>query len=347
MSKKIVFLGTGGTIAGTAASAVDNVGYTAAQLGVDQLLGGIPALPDTLGECTAVFEQVMQIDSKDMGWPQWLALVRRVCHYLAMPDVAAIVVTHGTDTLEETAFFLSQVLPRDGLACKAVVLTCAMRPASSLAADGPQNLLDAVVVARSRAAHGVLVVCAGGVHAAHAVQKVHPYRLHAFDSGDAAALGYVEEGVVRWVQRCPEQNQNPACTPELLEHWSQASQPWPRVEIVMNYVGATGATVRALCAAPPDSGAAVQGIVVAGTGNGTLHHDLEAALWQAQRQGVRVVRATRCPQGCVVPGAGSDAALPHAQGLSAVKARIALMLDIMATMATMATSVKTARHRPP
>lgn len=109
----------------------------------------------------------------------------------------------------------------------------------------------------------------------------------------------------------------------------------------MNYVGATGATVRALCAAPPDSGVAVQGIVVAGTGNGTLHHDLEAALWQAQGQGVKVVRATRCPQGCVVPGTGSDAALPHSQGLSAVKARIALMLDIMAT------SVKTARHRPP
>lgn len=340
MSKKIVFLGTGGTIAGTAASALDNVGYAAAQLDVDQLLMRIPGLSDTLGECTAVFEQVMQIDSKDMGWPQWLALVRRVCHYLAMPDVAAIVVTHGTDTLEETAFFLSQVLPRDGLACKAVVLTCAMRPASSLAADGPQNLLDAVVVARSRAAHGVLVVCAGSVHAAHVVQKVHPYRLHAFDSGEAAALGYVEEGAVRWVQRCPDQDT--VLTPELLERWSQL--PWPRVEIVMNYVGATGATVRALCAEPADSSSAVQGIVVAGTGNGTLHHELEAALWQAQGQGVRVVRATRCPQGCVVPGTGSDAALPHSQGLSAVKARIALMLEIMATMAT---SVKTARHRPP
>lgn len=339
MSKKIVFLGTGGTIAGTATSELDNVGYAAGQLGVNQLLLGVPALSDTLGECTAVCEQVMQIDSKDMGWPQWLALVRRILHYLAMPDVAAIVVTHGTDTLEETAFFLSQVLPRDGLACKSVVLTCAMRPASSLVADGPQNLLDAVAVARSQAAHGVLVVCAGSVHAAQAVQKVHPYRLHAFDSGDAAALGYVEEGVVRWVQRCPQPDRDPAFTPELLERWSQA--PWPRVEIVMNYVGATGATVRALCAEPPDSSAAVQGIVVAGTGNGTLHHDLEAALWQAQRQGVKVVRATRCPQGCVVPGTGSDAALPHSQGLSVVKARIVLMLDIMAT------SVKTARHRPP
>ncbi len=337
MSKKIVFLGTGGTIAGTAASAVDNVGYTSAQLSVDHLLLRIPTLSDMLGEYTAVCEQVMQIDSKDMDWPQWLMLVRRVGHYLVMPDVAAIVVTHGTDTLEETAFFLSQVLPRDGLACKSIVLTCAMRPASSLAADGPQNLLDAVVVARSQAAHGVLVVCAGGVHAAHVVQKVHPYRLNAFDSGDAAALGYVEEGAVRWVQHCPEPE--PALTPELLECWSQST--WPRVEIVMNYVGATGATVRALCAAPPDSSPAVQGIVVAGTGNGTLHHDLEAALWQAQRQGIRVVRATRCSQGCVVPGTGSDVAIPHSQGLSAVKARIALMLEVMAT------GLKTARHPPP
>lgn len=325
MLKKIVFLGMGGTIAGTAESATDNVGYQAAQLGVEQLLAALPALHATLADHAPVVEQVAQVDSKDMGWPQWRALASRAAHCLALPEVTGLVITHGTDTLEETAFFLSQVLPAEGLAHKPVVLTCAMRPATSLAPDGPQNLLDAAVLARTRDARGVLVVCAGTVHAAHDVQKVHPYRLDAFASGDAGPVGYVEEGQVRWVHPCPPVLPAPARAG--IESWP--AQRWPRVEIVMSYAGATGATVRALCSTALDDEMPVRGIVVAGTGNGTVHHDLEAALQEVQRQGVRVVRSTRCTQGQIVPGAVPGGGLPHSEGLSPVKARIALMLDLL------------------
>src|SRR5882757_8252790 len=102
----IVVLGTGGTIAGTSAVVGDNVGYTAAQIGVSQLVQAVPALAAARLEC----EQVAQIDSKDMGFAVWRALALRVAHHLARPDVAGIVVTHGTDTLEETAYFLQRVL---------------------------------------------------------------------------------------------------------------------------------------------------------------------------------------------------------------------------------------------
>ncbi|MFZ3129117.1 MAG: asparaginase domain-containing protein, partial [Rhodoferax sp.] len=100
MLKKIVVLGMGGTIAGTAASAADNVGYQAAQLGVEQLLSALPTLQATLAGHAPVVEQVAQVDSKDMGWPQWRALAFRVAHYLALPEVCGLVITHGTDTLE-------------------------------------------------------------------------------------------------------------------------------------------------------------------------------------------------------------------------------------------------------
>ncbi|MGL6110903.1 MAG: asparaginase, partial [Rubrivivax sp.] len=143
----VVVLGTGGTIAGTAANAADNVGYSAAQLGVQALLASVPALAGRPTEC----EQVAQVDSKDLSHALWLLLARRVAHHLQRPEVCGAVIAHGTDTLEETAFFLHAVLAPG----KPVVLTAAMRPATSLLADGPQNLLDAVTVAREPGARGV------------------------------------------------------------------------------------------------------------------------------------------------------------------------------------------------
>ena len=310
--QKIVVLGTGGTIAGTSAQAGDNIGYTAAQVGVAQLLAAVPGLQGMAG--TLLTEQVAQIDSKDMDGDVWRALALRCAHHLADPDVRGIVITHGTDTLEETAWFLHQVLD----ARKPVVLTCAMRPATALAPDGPQNLLDAVAVATAPGACGVVMVAAGEVHGARHVQKVHPYRVNAFTSGDVGPLGFVEEGAVRLTQNWP-----PA-----LDGKAQAAierianiVTWPRVEIVVSHAGATGAVVDALVRD------GVQGLVVACTGNGTIHHALEAALLRAQSAGVKVVRSTRCPLGQVLPKPGD--VLPDSHGLSPVKARIALMLDLL------------------
>ena len=158
IASKIVVLGTGGTIAGTSVDAADNVGYTAAQLEVSSLVRAVPPLADVPLEA----EQVAQVDSKDMSHAVWRALALRCAHHLARPEVAGIVITHGTDTLEETAWFLQRVLAP----AKPIVLTAAMRPATALQSDGPQNLLDAVCVARSAVASGVVAVLGGQVHGA-------------------------------------------------------------------------------------------------------------------------------------------------------------------------------------
>ena len=308
-SKKIVILGTGGTIAGVAPNALDNVGYTAAQLGIEQLVTAIAPLAYADRIET---EQVAQIDSKDMSFAVWAQLAQRITHLLACDDVQGIVVTHGTDTLEETAYFLQAVCRPE----KPVVLVCAMRPATALASDGPQNLLDALAVARHKGAKGVVAVCAGTIHDARDVQKVHTYKLDAFSSGDAGPIGYVEEGVLRLTRNWPVTHEGRA--QPAIENVAN----WPRVEIIMSYAGASGVIVQSLL----DQG--VSGIVVAATGNGTIHADLQQALLKAQAAGVRVLRSTRCVNGRVI--SLPDEALPASEGLSPVKARIALMLDLMA-----------------
>ena len=326
MAEKLVFLGMGGTIAGTASSAGDNVGYTAAQVGVQALLASVPGLQAILGDREAAAEQVCQIDSKDLAHADWQALRSRVLHYLAMPEMAGVVVTHGTDTLEETAYFLSRTVPAELLAQKPVVLTCAMRPASSLTPDGPGNMADAAAVALCSGARGVLVVCAGKVHSAAHVQKVHPYRTDAFDSGEAGPVGLVEEGRVRLLSDWPGEDASG-------HHFDLAALPiqaWPRVELLFSHAGATGSVVRALLA-QTGAEAPLRGIVVAGTGNGTIHKSMEAALLEAQALGVRVLRVSRCAYGQVVGGSPSHRSGAFAAaGLSGVKARIALMLEIAA-----------------
>lgn len=310
-----VVLGTGGTIAGTAVTAADHTGYNAGQLGVAQLLEGVPGLHQALRGDGLVCEQVAQLDSKDMEHATWQALALRCRHFLAQQDVGGIVITHGTDTLEETAWFLQLVLDTT----KPVVLTCAMRPATALMADGPQNLLDALAVVRDPMARGVLVVCAGRIHRARDVQKVHPYRLDAFSSGDAGPRGWVEQGRVRWTDSSLPLLMSPhAFARQALE---QPTSDWPWVAVLDSHAGADARHVRALVAA------GVKGLVVAGTGNGTVHQSLLAALAEAQASGVTVRLTTRCQEGQIV---GDSALLPTAPGgLNAHKARVSLMLDLM------------------
>lgn len=303
----IVILGTGGTIAGTAKTASDGVGYTAAQLRVEDLLAAVPALAQRPLEA----HQVAQLDSKDMDAATWQALAKAVQAHLARPEVRGVVVTHGTDTLEETAYLLHRLLAP----VKPVVLTAAMRPATALAPDGPQNLFDAVQVAAAPGASGVVVAFAGRVHDAMQVRKTHSYRVDAFESADGALVARVEEGVVRLVGRWP--------TGEALG-LARIAAPvanWPRIDIVMNHAGADGRIVRALLAA------GVDGIVAAGTGNGTLSVALDAALREAAARGVHVLRSTRCDAGPVMDLPGL---LPGAGALSPVKARIELMLALLA-----------------
>lgn len=306
-ARQIVILGTGGTIAGTAASATDHTGYHAAQLGVAQLVAAVPALTDMSIAC----EQLAQLDSKDMDHATWLALAQRAAAHLARADVAGVVVTHGTDTLEETAYFLHRVLGP----AKPLVLTAAMRPATALGADGPQNLLDAVMLAREPGAKGVLAVLAGTVFAGAALRKRHTYRVDAFTAGDAGPIGWMEEGRVRAVRPWPD------AAGVGVDRLPADPSAWPAVEIVASHAGSDGRVVRAL----RDSG--VRGLVVAATGNGTVHHALEAALREAQQAGVTVWRSSRCLDGVVT--SAPDEVFPSAGALTPVQARIELMLRLM------------------
>ena len=341
----VVVLGTGGTIAGTAASAQDVLGYTSAQLGVEALLGSVVGLSQL--PCRLEAEQVAQVDSKDMEMAILQTLVGRIGYHLQRDEVKGVVVTHGTDTMEETAFFLQEVLPPALLASKAVVLTCAMRPATATDADGPRNLLDALRLASgdtrliSKASSvaeeqsvpdltGVVVICAGIVHSPQHMQKVHPTRLDPFDSGDASILGRMgSEGVYQPMRRpVPDSVLGVGAEQARagLIVWPQVGA-WPRVEIVLSHAGADGAAVDALLVQNQLKPNPVRGFVVAGTGNGSIHQSLLMALQQAQAQGVRVVRCSRCAFGSVQAVAGH--ALPDISGLSPVKARIRLMLDLI------------------
>lgn len=304
---QIVVLGTGGTIAGTATGDPSLPGYTAGVLSVDELLQDIPSLSRLARIHT---EQVANVDSKDMDLSVLSRLAVRVAHWLAQPEIEACVITHGTDTLEETAYFLQLVHRGD----KPVVLTAAMRPATALNADGPQNLLDAIRVAVQPQARGLGVVCVlhGRVHAARDVTKANSHLVDAFSSGERGPLGEVDGDDLRlWRQPIAEHGA-PYAIPD--------QDAWPRVEMVFSHAAADGALVRGLVGAaalqPP-----LRGLVVAGTGGGTVHRQLEAALQWAEQQDVQVRIASRVGP---VRGGAED-------GLNAVKLRIRLQLELSAS----------------
>ncbi len=304
----LVILGTGGTIAGSAASPHEAVGYRAGVIGVEHLVAAVPAFARGPIET----EQIAQLDSKDMAPAIWVALARRIDHHLQRSEVAGIVVTHGTDTLEETAYALHRLL---GATPRPVVLTAAMRPATALSADGPRNLADAAAVAREARARGVVVVFGGRVYGPTDLRKVHGYRADAFDAGDGGVLGVLEEGVLRGFRAWPDAAPHPAAAAAL------QGAAWPVVEIVTSHAGARGETIDALVAA------GARGLVIAGTGNGSVHDALSAAAQRARAQGVEVWRASRCQLGGVV--GAPDGALPSAGALTPFQARIELQLALM------------------
>ncbi len=311
MQNKVVILGCGGTIAGVAPDAGNDLSYRSASLSVDQLVSAAPGLAGLAIEA----EQVAQVDSKDMTHAIWQALAQRVEHHVRRVDVSGVVVTHGTDTMEETAYFLHRVLAPG----KPVVLTGAMRPANSRQADGPRNLADAVALARDEGSGGagVLVVMHGDVHGAADVRKVHPHRVDAFSSGDVGPVARFEEGRLRRLRAWPT---GEALGLSVVEG-DVAS--WPVVEIVTSHAGASGALIDALAR----SGA--QGIVLACTGNGSVHESIEQALERAAWGGIQVLRATRCMDGAVLEAADAAPKWPSAAALTPPKARVELMLRLI------------------
>jgi L-asparaginase len=322
-ANRVVVVGTGGTIAGVGSSVADLVGYRSAALDVADLVAAVP----TLAGQRLQAETLARLDSSDMDHETWAMLHARLAELMQCSDVAGVVVTHGTDTLEETAYFLHRTLA----APRPLVLTAAMRPASALSADGPRNLEDAVTLARTAGVRGVVVVFGGRVLAGHDVRKVHGFALEAFRSGDAGPLGILEQGALRQLRAWPEAPLHAAATrlrgmldalPDGSGGAAGERLRWPRVDIVTGHAGADGRVIDALVAAGSE------GIVVAGTGNGGVHRTLAAAARRALAAGVRVVRASRCQLGGVV-GAVPDA-LPSYGVLTAAQARVELLLDLLA-----------------
>ena len=326
VTKQIVILGTGGTIAGQAENPADSVNYTAALVDISQLLdtakGKQQDGAQTLNHCDLLTEQLVQIDSKDMTFDVWKRLLSRCQTLLNQEQVQAIVITHGTDTLEETAYFLHRMLRTE----KPVILTCAMRPANAPDSDGPQNLRDALTLASNAHVRGVLVVCAGDVHGAQYIQKVHTTRLNAFSSGDANLRGRIIDAKVI-LNVLLTQVHTSTEIPHLTVGDIERVAHLPRVEIIMNHADANGQIVDALLQQKVSQQQKLRGIVVAGTGNGTISETLELALLRAQDTGVVVWRSTRCAFGTLEGRANTVFGDSH--GLSPVKARIALMLKLL------------------
>ncbi|MCT7316574.1 asparaginase [Ralstonia sp. CHL-2022] len=304
----IAILATGGTIAGSADDAGSAARYRAGAVPIDQLLAASKLGLERIANVRA--EQVAQIDSKDLTFDVWERLVARIRHWIDVERVDGVVITHGTDTLEETAMLLHLTQQTD----TPIVLTAAMRPSTSLSADGPLNLLNAVRLAASSSARGrgVLVAINQRVHAARDVQKAHTYAVEAFVSPDVGPLGFVLDAQVQF-QRAAQR-----VTAEEVLPMPPTSQ-WPWVEVIASYAQPDARVVDALVAA------GVQGLVIAATGAGSIHANLEAALNRASQQGVFVLRSTRTGAG-LVPAQPSGERWASSGSLNPYKARVLLTL---------------------
>jgi len=309
---RVVVLGTGGTIAGWAPDPKQAHQYRAGEVAVGDLVKALA--PQGLHIET---EDVARIDSKNMNWTVWQQLVARLTYWLAHDDVQGVVVTHGTDTLEETAILLHSLLKGD----KTVVITGAMRAANAPDCDGPVNLQDAIRLAATPGRAGVVAVFAGHVHAPASLTKLDCQSLRAFASSDPVPIEPAIENLTALRERFSGQPDHPVDMD--VSAFLQVTA-WPRVELVHNHAAQDGWLVRTLIASPD----APKAWVVAGTGNGTLSQGLEDALIQAQEKGAWVWRTSRCPWGSVQAQRGDR--LSQVCALNPCKARVVVTLALLA-----------------
>lgn len=307
----ITLLATGGTIAGGGDSATKS-NYTAGKLGVDALVNAVPEVKKL---ANIQGEQVVNIGSQDMNDEVWLKLAKKINAECAKTD--GFVITHGTDTLEETAYFLDLTVKCD----KPVVMVGAMRPATALGADGPLNLYNAVVVASdpNSAKRGVLLAMNDTVLTGRDVTKTNTTSVQTFQSPNTGPLGYVYDGKVNYLhQPAPRQ---PAFDISKLNEL-------PKVGIVYNYANASDLPAKALI----DGG--YKGIVSAGVGNGNLYKTVFDTLATAAHNGVAVVRSSRVPTGSTTEDAEVDDTkygFVASGSLNPQKARVLLQLALTQT----------------
>jgi L-asparaginase len=276
---RVIILATGGTIAGQADPRAADA-YKAGTVSAQQLIQAVPGI-DKLASLST--EQVASIGSQDMNDKVWFQLARRIQQISDGNEADAIVITHGTDTLEETAFFLNQVLHTN----KPVVLVGSMRPSSATSADGPGNLYEAVEVAASREARGrgVLVVLNDQIESARWATKTNTTSVETFRSPDTGPTGYVDPASVRFMAARPQARSSGLILP--------TDGKLPRVEIIYSHSNMDAEMI--------DDAVAnhAKGIILAGVGDGNTSAEALAALERAVHNGVVVVRSTRVGSGFV------------------------------------------------
>ncbi len=311
----VVILATGGTIAGRGASEI-RPAYTSGQVAIDDMIAAVPGLSQ-LAHIEG--EQVASLGSQDMTFAIMTALAGRVNELLADEAVDGVVITHGTDTMEETAFFLNLTVDSR----KPVVMTGAMRPATALSADGPLNLYNAVAVAADPAAadRGVLVVMNDRIHGAHSLTKTNTTSVETFLSPITGLIGTVVYGQTQYFRK-PFRRHTDA------SEFSPArvSAPLPRVDILYACADMPADLVDCSVAC------GARGIVIAGDGNGNMNAPTIERAARASAGGVVIVRSSRVPSGKVSRNIEiDDDALGFivSDELNPVKARILLMLALV------------------
>lgn len=317
MKRNIVILATGGTISGNSACGTNMLTYKSAVLTVDSLIDSMPYIQN-LAHVTG--EEIAQIDSCDMSTPIWLKLANRINELLSADTIDGVVVTHGTDTMEETAYFLNLVIKSE----KPVVIVGAMRPANAISADGPLNLYNAVALAISPEARGrgVLVTLNDTINCSREVTKTNTALQDTFKSPDLGYLGYIQDGGSHFY-RFPTR-----------KHTTQTEfditglAELPQVEIIYSYVNSGHTLINAVAKA------GAQGIVYAGLGNGGMSELVKTALVECARNGIVIARSSRTGSGIVTRNGAIDddaCGFVAADSLNPQKARVLLKLALTKT----------------
>ncbi|WP_455941150.1 type II asparaginase [Helicobacter pullorum] len=313
----IVILATGGTIAGEAKSDLATTGYKAGSVSVDVLIKAVPELQNI---ANIKAEQIANIDSSNMTDAIWLKLTKRINTLLKDSKVDGIVITHGTDTMEETAYFLNLVIKSD----KPVILTGAMRPATAMSADGPKNLYNAVALAGNKEAKnkGVMIVMNDKIHAAREVTKTHTLNVETFKSPNSGEIGYIIDGKAFFDSASikPHTTQTPFRVDSL--------ESLPKVDILYTYSN-DGSKV----AAEAFLNAGSKGLIIAGSGAGSIHENQKNYLIELLKdKKLAVVKSSRVGSG-IVPLSDEEVTqgFISANNLNPQKARVLLMLALTKT----------------
>jgi len=315
---RVIILATGGTIAGQQADK-DKAGYLSGKIPIDELLKNIPTITQKV---SVQGEQIASIGSYDMTVDIWLMMAKRINEIFANNEADGIVITHGTDTQEETAYFLNLTVQSD----KPVVLTGAMRPGTAMSSDGSKNLYDAIIVASNlnSKGKGVLLCFNETIFDAKNVVKTSTTNVNAFSSPNTGAIGQVYDGKVYYNTQILNRH-NGSYTFDISNYTSL-----PNVEIIYAYAGASDAAINAFI----DTN--VEGIIIAGTGNGSFDKAILESVKKAVKKGIIVVRSSRVFSGKVTieyvgPFDDSKLGTIASDNLSPQKARILLMLALTIT----------------